>query len=160
MNTHILAGFRMIKFVPLLFCLFLAPLQALGWGALGHRAVGEIAASRFTPEARVLADKLLGGKSLADVASWADEIRGGGAYAGSIWYHFEKIPDGVGYLDNLRALDSRQRQKGGVVAVILVADHLLDKAAHEGHRAGAVDHHVQRRPVRRRGQRQGAADRG
>lgn len=111
--------------VPLLCSLFLAPLPAWGWGALGHRAVGEIADARLSPEARGRVDGLLGGAALADVASWADEIRGGCVYAGSIWYHIEKIPDGAGYLDNLRALEPAQRKKGGVVAAILVADALL-----------------------------------
>ena len=125
MNTKSPAGLRKFKFVPFLLCLLLAPLQVLGWGALGHRTVGEIADSKLSPEARALADRLLEGKTLADVASWADEIRAGDDYAGSIWYHIEKIPDGVGFLDNLRAMEPRQRQKGGVVAAILVADSML-----------------------------------
>lgn len=127
------------KFIPLLFCLVLAPLPALGWGGLGHRASGEIAASRLTPEARALADRLLGGQTLADVASWADKIRDGEVFTGSIWYHIEKIPDGAGYLDNLRALTPARRNKGGVVAAILVADRLLrDPAAAPAAQADAL----------------------
>ena len=72
-----------------------------------------------------MVERLLGGQSLADVANWADAIRGGDDFDGSIWYHFEKIPDGVGYLDNLKALEPWQRQKGGLVAAILLADRTL-----------------------------------
>jgi hypothetical protein len=114
-----------MKSIPILLCLFLIPFQSLGWGTLGHRASGEIAESRLSPDAREWVEQRLGGQSLADVATWADSIRGGGDYAGSIWYHFEKIPDSVSYRDNLRSLEPRQQQKGGLVAAILLADLML-----------------------------------
>ena len=86
-----------------------------------------------------MAARLLGEASLADVANWADAIRGGDDFDGSIWYHFEKIPDGAGYLDNLRALDPRQRQKGGLVAAILLADRTLrDEGASPAEQADAL----------------------
>jgi len=119
MRAWLQAGFRRFKSIPLLFCLFFLPLQASGWGPLGHWAIGTIADSNLSPDARALVEKLLGGQSLADVANWADSIRSGGNYSGSIWYHFEKIPDGVNYLDNLRALPPWQQRKGGLVAAIL-----------------------------------------
>ncbi len=125
MSAQMQTRLRKFPFVPFLFFLFLVPWQALGWGALGHRTIGEIAGAKLSPDARGRMDRLLDGQTLADVASWADEIRDGDGYAGSIWYHIEKIPDGVGYLDHLRAMEPRQRQKGGAVAAILVADRLL-----------------------------------
>ena len=125
MNTWISAKFKGFEILPLLFCLFLAPLSASGWGALGHRTVGAVADSKLSPEARARTDKLLDGQTLADVASWADSIRDEGIWAGSIWYHIEKIPDGASYLDNLRSLPPALQQKGGVVAAILVADATL-----------------------------------
>lgn len=72
-----------------------------------------------------MVDRLLGGQSLADVANWADRVRKEAKDAGTIWYHIEKIPDGVSYLDNLRAMEPQQRQKGGIVTAILVANATL-----------------------------------
>lgn len=46
-----------------------------GWGADGHRIVGRIAQNFLTPGARSLVDDLLGGQSLAEVSTWADEIK-------------------------------------------------------------------------------------
>lgn len=125
MSAWVPAGFRFLKSILFLVGLFLVPLQASGWGPLGHRAIGAIADAQLSPDARAMVESLLGGSSLADVANWADAIRGGDDFDGSIWYHFEKIPDGASYLDNLRALDPRQRQKGGLVAAILLADATL-----------------------------------
>lgn len=48
---------------------------ALRWGPLGHRIVAEVAMSRLSPGVADETRRLLGGKTLADVASWADEIR-------------------------------------------------------------------------------------
>jgi len=54
----------------------LAPVhEAVGWGASGHSTVAEIAQRRLHPYARRQVKRLLGGeKSLASIASWADDI--------------------------------------------------------------------------------------
>jgi len=45
------------------------------WGYIGHQAVGIIATNHLSPSAKSAVQKLLGDKSLGDIASWADEIR-------------------------------------------------------------------------------------
>ncbi len=45
------------------------------WGADAHRIVARIAAARLSPAAAREANRLLDGKSLADIAAWADAIR-------------------------------------------------------------------------------------
>lgn len=100
-------------------------LPAGAWGPLGHRAIAGIAAENLTPAARDFVASRLAGETLADVANWADSVTRDPRYPGSIWYHFEKIPDGVSYLDNLRALPEWQRKKGGAVAAILAANEVL-----------------------------------
>jgi hypothetical protein len=53
--------------------------QAFGWARVGHEAIGYIADDLLTPEARAEIDALLaleGADTLADVASWADEVKG------------------------------------------------------------------------------------
>lgn len=59
------------------FLLLIAP-AALGWSALGHRLVGELAQRHLTPAARAQIAELLAGEpdpSLAGVATWADTLR-------------------------------------------------------------------------------------
>jgi hypothetical protein len=49
--------------------------SALRWGPLGHRVVAEIAMARLSPAVADETRRLLGGETIADVASWADEVR-------------------------------------------------------------------------------------
>jgi hypothetical protein len=74
----------------LAFTLLVAADAALAWGPVGHRAIGAVADDLLTPAARAAVaelmvddrdrdDKPSGRHTLADVASWPDEIRGGPA---------------------------------------------------------------------------------
>jgi hypothetical protein len=47
----------------------------LRWGPLGHRVVAEIAMARLTPAVADETRRLLGGQTIADVASWPDDVR-------------------------------------------------------------------------------------
>lgn len=100
-------------------------LPAAAWGPLGHRTIAVLAETNLTPAAREFVAQRLGNVSMADVASWADSVTRDPRYPASIWYHFEKIPDGTSYLANLREMPEAQRNKGGVVTAILVADRTL-----------------------------------
>ncbi len=53
----------------------LVPSACFGWGRDGHRIVGYIAANYLTPQAAAAVKDLLGNASLADVSTWADQIR-------------------------------------------------------------------------------------
>ncbi len=53
----------------------LVPTMCLAWGRDGHRITGYIAENFLEPHARAAVGDLLEGKSLADVSTWADEIR-------------------------------------------------------------------------------------
>jgi nuclease S1 len=49
---------------------------AWAWGRMGHRVAGKIAEARLTPAAKAAVAALLEpGESLADVSTWADEVR-------------------------------------------------------------------------------------
>ncbi|HXS73111.1 MAG TPA: S1/P1 nuclease [Rhodanobacteraceae bacterium] len=57
--------------------LLLAP-PAFAWGVLGHRIVAQLAQRQLTPAASIQVDELLalqGTRKLADVATWADDLR-------------------------------------------------------------------------------------
>jgi S1/P1 Nuclease len=50
--------------------------QALAWGQEGHSIIAEIAQRRLSPDAAAMVEQVLGkGRSLASIASWADDAR-------------------------------------------------------------------------------------
>ena len=66
------------------------------WGSQGHRLVSLLAAKRLTPIARQNVEWLLGPQSLADVSTWADEIRNDN-YQTYSWHFLNIPPDAKGY---------------------------------------------------------------
>ena len=64
----------MKQLLPIL-CLFILSQPAFPWSAQGHQAVGEVARSLLTPEARANITAILGNDDLGSVRSWLDEVR-------------------------------------------------------------------------------------
>ena len=80
---------RAIWLAGLLAAMTFAPARA--WGPEGHSIVAEIAQQRLTPPAAAAVENLLGrGRSLASVASWADDVRE--EEPGTAQWHFVDIP--------------------------------------------------------------------
>lgn len=67
----------------------------MAWGTTGHFAVGHIAERHLTPRAANAVHDLLGADRLADVSTWADDIRGDEAYAGTDKWHYVNLPGGI-----------------------------------------------------------------
>ena len=63
---------------------------SLAWGPEGHSIVAEIAQQRLSPAAAQMVQKLLKGRSLASIASWADDERDLRPETGN--WHFVNIP--------------------------------------------------------------------
>jgi hypothetical protein len=80
--------------VATLLVLNLAP-SAHAWGPTGHRVVAEIAQRHLTPAAQKKVSRLLGGRSLADVANWPDELRSDPRFDKYKLLHFATVKDGV-----------------------------------------------------------------
>jgi hypothetical protein len=78
------------KVIVILVLISFISTQLLAWGPKGHAIVADIAASRLTPIARQNLQLLLGGDSLASIASWADSVRK--ERDESIDWHFVDIP--------------------------------------------------------------------
>jgi nuclease S1 len=78
----------------LLFQVMLAP-SAHAWGPTGHRVVAEIAQRHLTPVAQAKVSAILGGRSLADVANWPDELRSDARFDKYKPLHFATVPNGV-----------------------------------------------------------------
>jgi nuclease S1 len=80
------AGFALILLVPSV---------CHAWGVEGHRIIAEIASENLTPEARAAVRSILGGKSMTDVCTWADEVRKQPEYIFTDRCHGVKIPVGA-----------------------------------------------------------------
>lgn len=61
--------------IPLIVPLLSGANAARRWGADGHRVIAEVALERLSPAVAAETRRLLGGESIADIASWADVIR-------------------------------------------------------------------------------------
>ena len=78
----------------LLFQVVLAP-PTYAWGPTGHRVVAEIAQRHLTAIAQARVSAILGGRTLADVANWPDELRSDARFDKYKPLHFATVPDGV-----------------------------------------------------------------
>lgn len=84
-----------------LISLALITLPAFAWGPEGHALVARIAEAQLTPEVRARVIEILGpGKSMASVASWADEIRRSRPESGP--WHYVDIPLKSAHIDLAR----------------------------------------------------------
>ncbi len=66
----------------------------LGWGYDGHRIVGEIASHFLTPDAKAGLNALLGDKTLADVSTWADDIKSDRTFDWAKPLHYANVKPG------------------------------------------------------------------
>lgn len=83
------------SFAVLALCLA-ASTPLLAWGVQGHRLVALIAANHLAPIAKRNVEWLLAPETLADVASWADEVQGGITQT-SPWHYVNIPPDAKSY---------------------------------------------------------------
>ncbi|MGY1408542.1 S1/P1 nuclease [Luteimonas sp. A611] len=87
----------------LLFCLLACTSVAHAWNGAGHRLVANLAEPHLSPQTRAEVQRLLaleGASSMADVASWADELRGTSgdlARRSSNWHFVNMAEDGCAY---------------------------------------------------------------
>lgn len=69
----------------------ITPTPVLAWGKAGHRVVTTLATNLLTPEARNQVTDLLGpGVTLAEISTWADEVRSSRPNTGP--WHYVNIP--------------------------------------------------------------------
>lgn len=139
MRTMIAQRNRTARLAAGMLLLWATGPDAQGWGPVAHRAIGAIADKNLSPVARWEVGRWLRGATLAEVANWADEVRGTREYAHTAGYHFEAVPDGGNYLSSLRAKSPQELRKGGLVAGLMVAHLVLrDPQTPAGERADAL----------------------
>jgi hypothetical protein len=80
--------------------LFTAVPRANAWGREGHRLTALVAEDHMTPVALADAKALLGGESIADIASWADDYRQD--HRETAPWHYVNIPANALTYDRMR----------------------------------------------------------
>ncbi|HEV8284463.1 MAG TPA: S1/P1 nuclease [Chitinophagaceae bacterium] len=86
---------KTVKTIIFFSSFFILPFYSFGWGALGHRIVGEIATSYLTPKAKIEIQKILGTESIAMASNWADFIKSDSAYDSLYNWHFINLEPGM-----------------------------------------------------------------
>lgn len=66
---------------------------ALAWGQDGHRITAEIAERNLTPEAVAEVREIIGEETLAEISTWADDIRSDGTWDFAKPWHYISIND-------------------------------------------------------------------
>lgn len=75
-----------------------SPSVAMAWGRDGHRIIGDVAERELTPRTRERVRAILGGKSVTEVSTWADDVRNRPEYRSTDRYHYVNIlPGAAGY---------------------------------------------------------------
>jgi hypothetical protein len=97
----------------------------LSWGGLGHRTVANIATDHLSPAAKSAVKTLLGKQTLADIASWADEVRNEPAYRKTGKEHFINVPDGL----DRTAFDAQVKAGDNVYTALLKYEAVLSDSA-------------------------------
>lgn len=101
-------------------------IQAWSWGALGHKTSARIAWSILDRETQNKVTAILNGGSITDAATWADAARPNQEWRHTIWYHFEKAPDNVTYLQNLERQSDKYRKLGGLIEALYISEDIFN----------------------------------
>ena len=111
---------------------FSAP-KAFSWGVQGHRVVGEIAQHHISNRTRRRIAELVGDKTLAQIANWADDIRSDSSRDYVKPWHFVTVDDGLTYA-------SAQKDPAGdvIVAIKKCVETLGNKQAPKMEREEAL----------------------
>jgi hypothetical protein len=83
--------------VVLTVALVVIPFSAYPWGPAGHRIASRIAENHLSDKAARAVKALLGPDSLAEVSTWADEIRADPQWKNTAPWHYVNIADGETY---------------------------------------------------------------
>ncbi len=65
--------------------------NALAWGSIGHRIIGQVADKHLTPKAALRISQIIGTNSLGDVATWMDDVRGTKEGQAMADWHFQRV---------------------------------------------------------------------
>jgi len=78
---------------------FYLPFNAIAWGLLGHRIVGEIAESYLTSDAKKEVIRILGTESIAMASNWSDFIKSDSTFDYLSPWHYLNLKGGLTYTE-------------------------------------------------------------
>ena len=90
-------NYQIMKRAILFFFSIVIYSNSFGWGQTGHRVTGQIAHNHLSKKILKQIDEILGGKSLAMVSNFMDEIKSESLYDSLGPWHYCTIPDGTIY---------------------------------------------------------------
>lgn len=99
----------MTRIITLFVLLMTFAVPVMAFGPTGHRAIGLIAEQHLNEAAREQVRAILGHQSLAEVATWSDEIRSDDSWDHASSWHWVTIEDKDTYAS------SRKNPKGDVI---------------------------------------------
>lgn len=103
----------------------------MSWGTTGHFAVGLIAQRHLTSQAAAAVSDLLGAETLADVSTWADDVRGQAAYAHTDKWHYINLPGGISKESDFAARVCAMKGDNVYRAVLKCSETLRSDAGRE-----------------------------
>ena len=108
------------------FALVSVAIILVSWGVTGHRAIGKIAADHLSPKAKAAVQDLLGNSSLADIATWADEVRNQPEYRSTGPWHYVNLPLGLSYSEFQKKVEGMP--EANVYSALLQQEQVLGSA--------------------------------
>ena len=94
----------------MLFCIPISTKDS--WGATGHRVVGELAAQRIKKRTAKKINELLDGVSLAQISTYADDIKSDSHFSEYSPWHYANIKQDETYISSVK------NEKGDIVFAI------------------------------------------
>ena len=113
-------------------------LTFVSWGYDGHYAIAEIAQNHLSPSALVALKNLLGHKKMADVASYADELRSDPAYKATGSLHYVNVPLGYTF-DEFSAFVKNDNENNIYKGITGCINQLQDPAASKSKKQFALE---------------------
>jgi len=109
----------------------------ISWGVTGHHAIGKIAVNHLKPDAMAAVKELLGNESLADVSTWADEIRKKPEFKYTTPWHYINLPLGLNFNQFKKRVE--EMKADNVYSAMLAQEKILaDTSAAKDKRAEAL----------------------
>lgn len=88
--------------------------SAFGWGANGHRITAEVGERNLSAKSKAVIASIIGDETLAEIATWPDDIRSDGSWDFVQPWHYLSIDDDEAW----EGLQRAPQDEGDVVAIL------------------------------------------
>ena len=118
---------KSLLFISIIYTTLFNSHQVTGlkWGATGHRVIGKLASNMISKHTASKINELLDGVSLAQISTFADEIKSDKRYRTYNAWHYANINDDETYVK------SKKNEKGDIVKAINTCIDVLKSSTSE-----------------------------